>query len=458
VAKDFDIPDDNRDVNVEIEVLDDDPFDWWIFKDDRCDISRRPTNGDAGSDPKSSENGRNCKLTYDLKTGIWSGDDHVGDNDGYGHSSGEENTLRKTIDTEAMDILGEIIGDLNIDFSKTHVKEIKGRTLQIAKDKKVKRLSIHPSRNTMIKQMATFKTVMGKTNLLLLTTPIIKKITDDHIKKVGDCLRFNISRAFVIENNNVVDHRIVVAFTTDLDGKKIIKEKHFVKIDNMDLGWFGMVIVLDEGSLHEDDCEIWFDIRQNDYDGDNMPYMWEIAYGLDPTVNDGSLDKDNDGATNYQEWKIGKDPTRRDIKGFHLTVSFNWDVNSDYMNDFVEGMKLASNYLFDVTDGYMFISKMSFYDNSVNWRNADVQVYVSDKWPMADVGGIKNSNRYIYLPHNWDGHGYPWDYSWKNPNAYRTFIHEIGHYALFLYDEYIDADGDEYPRDSNGIPQGPLVL
>lgn len=56
---------------------------------------------------------------------------------------------------------------------------------------------------------------------------------------------------------------------------------------------------------HQDDCALWFDAYQNDSNGYGMPYGWEKEYGLDPTVNDGSSDGDNDGATNYQEWKIG---------------------------------------------------------------------------------------------------------------------------------------------------------
>lgn len=53
----------------------------------------------------------------------------------------------------------------------------------------------------------------------------------------------------------------------------------------------------------KDNCALWFDAYQNDYDGDGMPYGWEVEYGLNPSANDGSFD--NDGATNYQEWKIG---------------------------------------------------------------------------------------------------------------------------------------------------------
>ena len=107
-----------------------------------------------------------------------------------------------------------------------------------------------------------------------------------------------------------------------------------------------------------------------------------------------------------------------------------------------------------------YTKEIKLYDKGVEWVYADIHVYYDDEWPMADVGGIKSTGKYIYLPHNWDGNGYPWGYSWTHKEAYRTIVHELGHYALFLYDEYIDADGREYPRvhdDATGydIPQGP---
>ena len=108
----------------------------------------------------------------------------------------------------------------------------------------------------------------------------------------------------------------------------------------------------------------------------------------------------------------------------------------------------------------VYVRNFEVIDNGINWNSADIQVYYDNKWPSANVGGIKNSNEHIYLPHNWDGSSYPWGYSWTHSNAYRTIVHELGHYALFLYDEYIDADGNEYPRvhdDATGydIPEGP---
>ncbi|MCX8023406.1 MAG: hypothetical protein N2745_11620, partial [Syntrophorhabdaceae bacterium] len=50
-----------------------------------------------------------------------------------------------------------------------------------------------------------------------------------------------------------------------------------------------------------------------DTDGDGMPDDWEVRYGLNPTDgNDASLDKDNDGLTNLEEYSRGTDPTKAD--------------------------------------------------------------------------------------------------------------------------------------------------
>ena len=52
-----------------------------------------------------------------------------------------------------------------------------------------------------------------------------------------------------------------------------------------------------------------------DTDEDGIPDAWEETYGLDKEVNDRSRDPDGDGLTNYQEYKIGTDPTNPDTDG-----------------------------------------------------------------------------------------------------------------------------------------------
>ena len=49
--------------------------------------------------------------------------------------------------------------------------------------------------------------------------------------------------------------------------------------------------------------------RENsDTDGDKMPDGWEVQYGLNPLVDDASLDKDSDGYSNLQEYRGRSDP------------------------------------------------------------------------------------------------------------------------------------------------------
>jgi hypothetical protein len=66
-----------------------------------------------------------------------------------------------------------------------------------------------------------------------------------------------------------------------------------------------------DGSIYKDenDCEIWFNIYQNDFDNDSIPYWIETnVYGTDPTVNDIGKDLDNDGVPIEWEHRWGFNP------------------------------------------------------------------------------------------------------------------------------------------------------
>ncbi len=51
------------------------------------------------------------------------------------------------------------------------------------------------------------------------------------------------------------------------------------------------------------------DNQDPDDDNDGMTDVWEIAYGLDPLINDSELDADNDGLTNLAEFHADTHPT-----------------------------------------------------------------------------------------------------------------------------------------------------
>jgi type VI secretion system secreted protein Hcp len=58
-----------------------------------------------------------------------------------------------------------------------------------------------------------------------------------------------------------------------------------------------------------------------DADEDTIPDDWERAFQLDPALNDATLDKDLDGATNVDEYIAGTDPTTGD-QVFKATLNF----------------------------------------------------------------------------------------------------------------------------------------
>ncbi len=51
-----------------------------------------------------------------------------------------------------------------------------------------------------------------------------------------------------------------------------------------------------------------------DEDGDSLPDVWEVANGLNPSVNDTQADPDGDGYSNAQEYASGTDPQRTTSK------------------------------------------------------------------------------------------------------------------------------------------------
>ncbi len=113
-----------------------------------------------------------------------------------------------------------------------------------------------------------------------------------------------------------------------------------------DVSGYGRLCGTDDGTIYEldNDCELWFDMYQNDYDGDGIPYWtetyyyytnpsekeendmdddgvplaWEYRWGYSPFVYDDhhQLDPDGDSINNYEEYLTSQwlsDPFRKDV-------------------------------------------------------------------------------------------------------------------------------------------------
>ncbi|MEM0466315.1 MAG: hypothetical protein QXX20_01760 [Candidatus Thermoplasmatota archaeon] len=71
---------------------------------------------------------------------------------------------------------------------------------------------------------------------------------------------------------------------------------------------YGRLNGCDDGSIYsfERDCELWFNICQNDFDHDTLPYWAEAyMYGTDPMIDNRGDDSDHDGCPIEWEHRFG---------------------------------------------------------------------------------------------------------------------------------------------------------
>jgi hypothetical protein len=152
---------------------------------------------------------------------------------------------------------------------------------------------------------------------------------------------------------------------------------------------------------------------------------------------------------------------------FNVVASLAWEPSpgSDpVVKDLEIGLRDASAYLYDVTDGRMAFGPIEIYSGGQNWNGADLRFLAANDYrPSAYVGGMVGKRIHyntspvtavvfspgpVYLGRDWSRHGASDTSSrpWYEEDAYHTIIHEWAHYALFLYDEYQDIEGSGASR------------
>lgn len=127
------------------------------------------------------------------------------------------------------------------------------------------------------------------------------------------------------------------------------------------------------------------------------------------------------------------------VWSWNLIVALDWEPTSGEVNDYVTGLKLASNYLFRITHGHMKIGQVRLYKNvpqssDLFIKHADVQVFSANNvHPWSGIDGWNNGAS-IKM---WGTSPNPVQSGW-----WTVLVHEIGHYFLGLSDEYYDGNGD----------------
>ena len=131
------------------------------------------------------------------------------------------------------------------------------------------------------------------------------------------------------------------AFRRDIDIYYSIKTGHWFGDDeitlphawSVDYSGYGRANGCDDDSIYSQDldCELFFDITQNDFDGDNIPYWTEVYYfNTDPEVDDTGSDDDNDDVPIEWEWKWGY--SQRYNHSQHISEDF-WVYDPNIADD-----------------------------------------------------------------------------------------------------------------------------
>jgi hypothetical protein len=139
-----------------------------------------------------------------------------------------------------------------------------------------------------------------------------------------------------------------------------------------------------------------------------------------------------------------------------------------YVDDLKLAFERAASYLFYLTDGRFSLGEIEIHVHGANRKRADVCILANAAYrPAAFIGGIVDKDtpyqsresgriwfqrRPILLGRFWNGLGASRG-PWSEPAGWRTIVHEIAHYALFLFDQYyIVAGAPQSPSRDLPIP------
>ncbi len=126
---------------------------------------------------------------------------------------------------------------------------------------------------------------------------------------------------------------------------------------------------------------------------------------------------------------------------FNVVVALEWQATNREMRQLKVAFQNASDFLYDVTDGYMAFGQVIFGGLEL-MPYADIQIMASNRFnPRSWVDALNIEAKYMPIRVGrgiWHKHhrvSIPWD----EPEGYRTLIHEWARYALGLRDEYLET-------------------
>ena len=162
------------------------------------------------------------------------------------------------------------------------------------------------------------------------------------------------------------------------------------------------------------------------------------------------------------QWRPGEE---KRLYLFNVLVAVEWKMSPGYFQQLQAAFRLASDLLYDVTNGLMAFGQVIFGGES--WMDfADIQITSSNQTlPRSWVSGLLDPDKYnpIRIGRGaWVRNQYE-VIPWVEAEGYHAIVHEWAHYALGNRDEYLpaeletfDIDGHRYrlviPTSSPGNP------
>ena len=112
-----------------------------------------------------------------------------------------------------------------------------------------------------------------------------------------------------------------------------------------------------------------------DSDNDGMYDGWEIDNNFNPFVNDGSLDRDNDGLANNQEFLNGTNPDSSDTD--NDGIPDKWEVDNNTKPVFDDSSDDPDNDGLDNTAEYANLTNPNLADTDVDGQNDSDEIFAS---------------------------------------------------------------------------------
>jgi len=128
---------------------------------------------------------------------------------------------------------------------------------------------------------------------------------------------------------------------------------------------------------------------------------------------------------------------------FNIIVALEWKPSSRTIQELRIAARRASNLLFDITDGYMAIGQVLIVGPEL-MEVADIQVMASNRLhPRAWVAALHLARKFqpIRVGRGLWRKNHNFVITWDQPDGYRAIVHEWGHYALGLADDYLSLKG-----------------